>query len=97
MDLSGGGLAVGEYVGGGGDDVDGEADKKCADGRVDGPEEGEDDGQEPYWYHHRQPRQCSEADALRVVHADHLLPHEIQRRARKSERDELRVQCRIYE
>ena len=71
------------------DDVDGEADEQRADGGVDGPEEGEDDGQEPDGHHDGQPRQRALEDALGVVHPDHLLPHEVERRAREPERDEL--------
>ena len=37
----------------GGDDVNGEADKKRSNGGVDGPKEGEDYGQKPYGDHHR--------------------------------------------
>lgn len=55
--LTSGGLAIGEHVSDGRDDVNGEADEEGANGGVDGAEEGEDYGQEPYWDHHRQPRQ----------------------------------------
>ena len=71
------------------DDVDGEADEQRADGGVDGPEEGKDDGQEPDGHHDGQPSQRALEDALGVVHPDHLLPHEVERRAREPERDEL--------
>jgi len=75
--LSGRGLSVSEYMGEGGDDVDGEADEEGTDGGVDGAEEREDDGQEPYRNHHRKTCQCPQAYALRVVHPNHLLPHEV--------------------
>nr|GMC95374.1 hypothetical protein BHM03_00036115 [Ipomoea batatas] len=58
------------------DDVDGEANKEGTNGRVDGAKEGEDDGQEPYGYDHGQPSQGPHANASRVVHPYHLLPHE---------------------
>nr|GLL26928.1 hypothetical protein B296_00022521 [Ipomoea trifida] len=58
------------------DDVDGEANKEGTNGRVDWAEEGEDDGQEPYRYDHGQPSQGPHANASRVVHPYHLLPHE---------------------
>jgi hypothetical protein len=70
-------------------DVDGEADEESADGGVDGPEEREDDGEEPDGHHDGEPRQRALEDALGVVHPDHLLPHEVERRAREPERDEL--------
>jgi hypothetical protein len=71
------------------DDVDSEADEERADGGVDGPEEGEDDGQEPDGHDDGEPCQRTQEDAAGVVHADHLLPHEVERGARESERDEL--------
>lgn len=52
------GRSVSEHVSESGDDVDGEADQKCPHSRVDRPKEGENNGQEPYWYHHRQPYEC---------------------------------------
>lgn len=64
-------------MGGGGDDVDCEADEQGADGGVDRTEEGEDDSEEPDGHHHRQPRHRPDADALGVMHADHLLPHKV--------------------
>ena len=73
------------------DDVDGEAHEKGSHGRIDRTEEREDDGQEPYWDHDRQPSKCPKAYALSVVHPDHLLPHEVEWCARESECDELRI------
>lgn len=87
---TGSGLSVGEHMSEGGDDVDGEANKKRSNGGVDWTKEWEDDGQEPYRDHHGQPSKRPQAYAFRVVHPDHLLPHEVERRARKSKCDELR-------
>lgn len=87
--LSGRGRPEGEHVGQGGDDVDGEGDEEGADGGVDGAEEGENDGQKPNGDDHRQSRHRPFADALRLVHPDQLLPHEVQRRACEPERYEL--------
>ena len=80
---------VGEHVCHGGDDVDGEADEERPYGGVDGPEEGEDDGQEPDGDDDGEAGQGAEEDALGVVHPDHLLPHEVERGAGEAEGDEL--------
>ncbi|BAS94293.1 Os05g0447250, partial [Oryza sativa Japonica Group] len=86
---SGGGGAVREDVGEGGDDVDGEADEERADGGVDGAEEGEDDGEEPDGHDDGEAGERAGEDAAGAVHADRLLPHEVERGAREPERDEL--------
>nr|GMD01492.1 hypothetical protein GW17_00033112 [Ipomoea batatas] len=78
-----GGFPVSEHMSERRDDVDGEANKEGTNSRVDWAKEGEDDGQEPYRYDHGQPSQGPHANASRVVHPYHLLPHEVQRRARK--------------
>lgn len=46
--LSSSGWFEGEDVSEGGNDVNGEADKKRSNGGVDGPKEGEDYGEKPY-------------------------------------------------
>lgn len=94
--LSGSSALVGQHVRRGGNDVDGEADQKCTDGGVDGTEEGEDDGQEPDGYDHRQPRYSSQAYALGAVHPDHLLPNEVQGSTCKAEGDELPMHMQQY-
>jgi hypothetical protein len=71
------------------DDVDGETDEERSHGGVDGPEEGEDDGEEPDGHDHGEPRGGALAHAAAVVQADELLPHEVERRAREAEGDEL--------
>jgi hypothetical protein len=86
---SGGRGAVREHVGEGRDDVDGEADEERADGGVDGPEEGEDDGEEPDGDDDGEADQRAEEDAPGDVHPHRLLPHEVERRAREAEGDEL--------
>jgi hypothetical protein len=73
------------------DDVDGEADQQRAHGGVDGAEKREDDGQEPDGRHDGQPRGGAQGHAPRLVHADQLLPHEVEWRAREPERDELHI------
>ena len=87
--LTGGCGSEGDHVRQRRDDVDGEADEQRADGGVDGPEEGEDDGQEPDGHHDGETRGGAQRHAPRLVHADQLLPHEVERRAREPERDEL--------
>lgn len=87
--LAGYGGSEGEHVSEWWDDVDCEADEQRTHSRVDGPKEGEDDSEEPYGDHHRQPRRRPLAQAAAVVEADGLLPHEVQRRAREPEGDEL--------
>lgn len=89
--LSGGGRSEGENVGDGRDDIDGEANEQRSDGGVDGAEEGEDDGEEPDWHHHGEACRRSLAHAPALVHADRLLPHEVQRRACEPERYELHM------
>ena len=79
-------------MGGGGDDVDGEADQKGADGRVDWPKERENNSQKPYGNNHRQPHKSPQTQAFCVVHSNHFLPHKVQRRTRKPKRYELHVQ-----
>lgn len=74
------------------DNVDSEGNQKSTDGGVNRTEEWEDDSQEPNWNDDRQSSQCSQANAFGVVHSYHLLPNEVQRRARKSKCDELRTQ-----
>jgi len=64
-------------VGEGGDDVNGEADKKRSNGGVDGTKEGENYGQKPYWDHHWQSRQCTLAQAPTLVYPYCFLPHQI--------------------
>lgn len=73
------------------DDVDSEANKEGPDSGVDRAKEREDDGQEPYWDHHRQPCHCPQAYALCVMHSYHLLPHEVQGSACKPKRNELQT------
>ena len=85
---SSGGAEVG-HVCRAGDDVDGECDEQGADGGIDGAEEGEGDGEEPDGEHHRDAAEGSEEQALGVVHADELLPHEVEGRHRESDCDEL--------
>ena len=87
--LSGGGRFEGEDVSEGGDNVDGEANEKRPDGGVDGAEEGENDGKEPNRDDHGQSCRRALAQALALVHPDQFLPHEIQRRARKSKCNKL--------
>lgn len=83
------GRTEGEHVGQRRDDVDSEADEERSNGRVDGPKEREDDGQEPDGHHHRQPSQRPLADAPALMHPYGLLPHEVQRRACEPESSEL--------
>ena len=71
------------------DDVDGEGDEQGADGGVDGAEEWEDNGEEPDGHHHGESDERPEEDAAGVVHADGLLPDEVERRAGEAEGDEL--------
>ncbi|RWW03701.1 hypothetical protein GW17_00033112 [Ensete ventricosum] len=80
---------VGEHMCQSGDDVDGEADEESAHRGVDGTKEGEDDGQEPDGDDDGKPGEGAQADALGVMHSDHLLPHEVQRGAGEAEGDEL--------
>lgn len=87
--LSCGGFPISEHMGERWDDVDGEADEEGADGGVDGAKEGEDYGQEPYGNDDRQASKRPQANASGVVHPYHLLPHEVQRRAREPERNKL--------
>lgn len=87
--LAGGRRSEGENVSEGRNDIDGEAYEERSDGGVDGAEEGEDDGQEPYRHHHGQAGRRPLAHAPALVHADGLLPHEVQRRACEPERYEL--------
>lgn len=56
--LAGRGLPVREHMRQRWDDVDSEADQECPHSRVDGSEEREDNGKEPYRYHHRQTGYC---------------------------------------
>lgn len=80
---------VGEHVSQSRNDVDGEADEERAHRGVDGPEEGEDDGQEPDGDDDGEASQGSQANTPGVVHSDHLLPHEVERGAGEAEGDEL--------
>lgn len=72
-----------------GDDVHGERDQQRSDGGVDRSEEREGDGEEPDGEHHWDSTQGAQEQALRVVHADELLPHEVEGRHRESHCDEL--------
>lgn len=76
--------------------VHSEAHKQRSDGRIDRAEEGEHDREEPNRDHHRQPRDRPLDDALRLVHADDLLPHKVERRARKSKCYELQTYTHVY-
>jgi hypothetical protein len=71
------------------DDVDGKADEQGSHGGVNGAEEGEDDGEEPDGHDNGEARGGTLAEALAVVEADELLPHEVERGAREAEGDEL--------
>jgi len=66
--------------------VFGERDQERADSGVDGAVEGEDDGEELDGEHHQNSAQRLEQQALRVVHADQLLPHEVEERTREPRR-----------
>lgn len=59
------------------DYVDGEANEKRSNGGIDGPKEREDDGEKPDGDDNRQPGGRTLAQALALVHAYRLLPHEV--------------------
>lgn len=76
--LAGRSLPVCEHMCQRWDDVDSEADQQRPHSRVDGPEEGEDNGKEPYRYDYGQPGNCPQTNAFCIVHPYNLLPDEIQ-------------------
>lgn len=71
------------------DDIDCETNKKGTNSGINRTKEREDDGKKPDRNNNRETSQCTKANALSVMHSNHLLPNKIKRCASEPKSDEL--------